>query len=130
MRRLASLVALLLLFTAALPALACTTSRAMSREESACCRVMQDTGQNTGHNSGRNKCSQMVKQGCCRMELRTSEHPQLIATTSHRTVDWSIVACVLHIATAGQTVSQIPLPSPAEHAPPRLFNVRTTVLRI
>jgi hypothetical protein len=122
MRRLASLVALLLLFTAALPALACTTSRAMSREESACCRVMQDTG--------RNKCSQMVKQGCCRMELRTSEHPQLIATTSHRTVDWSIVACVLHIATAGQTVSQIPLPSPAEHAPPGLFNVRTTVLRI
>ena len=65
MRRLASIVAILLLLAAAAPVMACMTSVVMSREESAYCRAMHG------------QCGGMTKMGCCRMEIRTDETPQI-----------------------------------------------------
>lgn len=68
MRRLASIVALLLLLTTAAPMMACVMGTAMSYEENACCRAM------------RGNCDEMAKTGCCRTEVRTDKQPQMAAT--------------------------------------------------
>jgi hypothetical protein len=52
MRSLVSIVAILLLLTAAARVLACATAVAMSHEESACCRATH------------RRCGEMAKQGC------------------------------------------------------------------
>lgn len=118
MRRLASLVAIFLLLATVSPALACVTDRAMSQQESVCCRTMH------------NKCGQMVRQGCCRMELRTSERPQLLATAPHTDVHWAVIARVGSIAPADRAIAQLRLQTPAGHAPPGLLTAKFAVLRI
>jgi hypothetical protein len=119
MRRLASLVAIFLLLATVAPALACVTDRAMSQEESVCCRTMH------------NKCGQMVRQGgCCRMELRTSERPQLLATAPHTDVHWAVIARLGSIAIPDRMIAQSRLQTPADHAPPGLLSAKIAVLRI
>jgi hypothetical protein len=118
MRRFASFVAIFLLLATVSPALACVTDRAMSHEESACCRTMH------------NKCGQMVKQGCCRMELRTGERPQLLATAPHTDVHWAVVARLASSAIPDRTIALSLLQSPAEHAPPGLLTAKIAILRI
>jgi hypothetical protein len=118
MRRFASFVAILLLLVTVSPALACVTDRAMSHEESVCCRTMH------------NQCGQMVKQGCCRMELRTGERPQLLATAPHTDVHWAVVARLASTAVRDRMIAVSLLQSPAEHAPPGLVAAKVAVLRI
>ncbi|HUZ94687.1 MAG TPA: hypothetical protein VMU57_07210 [Edaphobacter sp.] len=118
MRRLANIVAVLLLLFTAAPVLSCMTGSTMSHEESVCCHAMHGN------------CGQMAKMGCCRTELRTDEHPQ-IATTAPSiefhwvAIDWPMPEFVaVHIAPSSS------LDSPAEHSPPGLLVAKTTVLRI
>lgn len=119
MRRFASFVAIFLILATVSPALACVTDHAMSHEESICCRTMH------------NKCGQMVmKQGCCRMELRTGEHPQLLATAPHTDVHWAVVARLASIVIPDQMIAPALLQTPAEHAPPGLLTTKIAVLRI
>lgn len=118
MRRFASLVAIFLLLATVSPALACVTDRAMSHEERVCCRTMPG------------QCSRMVKQGCCRMELRTGERPQLLATAPHTDVHWAVVARIASIAVPDRMSALSLLQSPAEHAPPGLVTAKVAVLRI
>jgi hypothetical protein len=117
MRRLASMVAIVLLLTAVAPVLACVTDGAMSREESACCRSMHG------------QCGEMVKMGCCRTEVRTDQTPQLAATSSAVDVHWMCVAqipCAVRL----QATAPISLRLPIEHSPPGLLTAKITVLRI
>lgn len=118
MRRLASFVAIFLLLSTVSPALACVTNRAMSHEESACCR--------TTHG----KCGQMVKQGCCRIELRTSERPQLLATAPETNVLRAVVARLGSISAADRTNSPLLLQTAMDHAPPGFLAAKFAVLRI
>jgi hypothetical protein len=118
MRRLASIVAILLLFTAAAPVMACVTSVVMSHEESACCQSMHG------------QCGEMAKMGCCRTEVRTDETPQIAATSPATDVQWVCVAHLPALPTlvhfAASTVWRVP----GEHSPPGLLTAKTTVLRI
>jgi hypothetical protein len=118
MRRLASIFAIFILLLTAAPFLACMSDSPMSREESACCQAMHG------------RCGGMEKMGCCRTEVRTDEHPQLVTSVpvidSHlAVVDWlepfvfqaqSVPPSVIEIADA--------------HSPPGLIIARITVLRI
>ncbi|HEX6495614.1 MAG TPA: hypothetical protein VF018_09035 [Acidobacteriaceae bacterium] len=117
MSRLASLIAIFLLLATVSPALACVTDRTMSQEESVCCRSMH------------NNCAHMEKQGCCRMELRSGERPQLLATGPHMDVRWAVIARLDSIAASDRVILQLPH-SPAEHAPPGLLIGKLAVLRI
>jgi hypothetical protein len=67
MRRLVSIVAILLLLASAAPVMACLTNVVMSHEESACCRAMNG------------QCGHMEKMGCCQTEIRADETPQIAA---------------------------------------------------
>jgi hypothetical protein len=62
MRRFASIAAILLLFTAAAPVMACLTGVVMSHEESACCHAMHG------------QCGHMEKMDCCQTEVRTDDN--------------------------------------------------------
>jgi hypothetical protein len=117
MRRLASIVAILLLLAAAAPVMACVTSVAMSREESACCRAMHG------------QCGQMEKMGCCRTEVRTDETPQIAAGSPATDVQW---ICVAHVSTLPTPLHLVVFVwrVPDEHSPPGLLTAQTTVLRI
>jgi hypothetical protein len=118
MRRFASIVAILLLLTAAAPVMACLTSVVMSHEESACCLSMHG------------QCGHMEKMGCCRTEVRTDETPQIAATSPATDVHW---VCVAHLPALSNPVhfviSTVWL-TPDEHSPPGLLTAKTTVLRI
>ena len=118
MRRLASIVAILLLLTAAAPVMACLTSVVMSHAESACCRVMHG------------QCGHMEKMGCCRTEVRTDEHPQLAATSPATPVQWVCVAHLPSLSTPLHSVVSTAWHAPEEHSPPGLLTAKTTVLRI
>jgi hypothetical protein len=118
MKRLASIVALLLLLSAAAPVLACMTGGAMSHEESACCRAMHGN------------CGEMAKTGCCRTEVRTDEHPQIATTAPSIELHWSVIHWLMPVFAAVQTVPSSFLDIPTEHSPPGLFIANTTVLRI
>ena len=120
MRLLFSIVAILVLLVTALPAMACATDRAMSHEESACCRAMH------------NQCDGMATQGCCRMDLRTGERPQLLTAAPHTDIHWAVFAQLVPSSTLGQGIS-LTLQwqqTPAQHPPPGLVAAKTTVLRI
>jgi hypothetical protein len=118
MRRLASIVAILLLLAAAAPVMACLTSVAMSHEENACCRAMHG------------KCGQMAKMGCCQAQVRTDDSPQIaaasLAVSVHR-------VCVEHLSSVSSSAyfeTSIVHRVPNEHSPPGLSTAKTTVLRI
>jgi hypothetical protein len=116
MRRLASIVALLLLLSAAAPVLACMTDSTMSHEENACCRAMHGN------------CGEMAKTGCCRTELRTDEHPQIATKVPSIDIHWAVIDWLTPAVAAVQTVPS--LRAPDEHSPPGLLTAKTTVLRI
>ncbi len=118
MRRLTSILAILLLLITAAPVLACVTGAAMSHEESACCRAMHG------------QCGEMAKQGCCRTEVRTDNTPQIAATSPAVSVHW---ICVAHLPSL-PSPARLAVPTvwhvPDEHSPPGLLTAKTTVLRI
>ena len=118
MRRFASIVAILLLLTAAAPVMACLTSVVMSHEESACCLAMHG------------QCGHMEKMGCCRTEVRTDETPQIAATSPVTDVQWVCVAHLPFLPTPVHFVASVIWLIPDEHSPPGLVTARTTVLRI
>jgi hypothetical protein len=117
MRRLLSLVAVLLLLASAAPVMACVTDLAMSPTESACCRSMHG------------QCGEMVKQGCCQTVLPNNS-PQLAVESATVAVHWTV------IAQAGRFMQPVTLNIPvpqvflSEHSPPGLLVAQTTVLRI
>jgi len=118
MRRLASIVAILLLLTSAAPVMVCVTSVVMNHEESACCRAMHG------------QCGEMAKMGCCRTEVRTDETPQIATTSPAIDVQW---VCVAHLPSLPTTVHSLTAAVwrvPEEHSPPGLLAAKTTVLRI
>jgi len=118
MRRLASIVAIFLLLTAAAPVLACMTGAAMNHEESACCRAMHG------------QCGEMAKTGCCRTEVRTDHAPQIATTSPATSVHW---VCVAHLPLPSAPIrfaSSAVWHAPDEDSPPCLLTVKTTVLRI
>ena len=117
MRRLLSLVAVLLLLASAAPVMACVTDLAMSPTESACCRSMHG------------QCGEMVKQGCCQTVVHNNS-PQLAVESATLAVHWIV------IAQAARFMQPVALVNPTrqvfldEHSPPGLLIAQTTVLRI
>jgi len=118
MRRFASIVAILLLLTAAAPVMACLTRVVMSHEESACCRAMHG------------QCGHMEKMGCCRTEVRTDETPQIAATFPAIDVRWICVALLPSRPDPLHFVFSSVYRAPDEHSPPGLMAAKTAVLRI
>lgn len=118
MRRLAGIFAIFILLLTAAPLLACMTDRVMSQEESACCRAMHG------------KCDGMEKMGCCRIEVRTDEHPQLAASAPMIDLHLAAVDWLEPFVPGVQNLpSSIPGIADA-HSPPGLIIARITVLRI
>jgi hypothetical protein len=118
MRRLASILALLILISASGPLLACMTGSAMTQEESACCRSMHGN------------CGAMAAMGCCRTELRTDNHPQLATASPSTHVHFAVVTRLTSSMDLMQSVPSSDRHVPDEHAPPGLLLDKTTVLRI
>jgi hypothetical protein len=118
MRRLAGIVALLLLFTGAAPVLACMTTRPMNHQESACCRTMHGN------------CGDMANMGCCRTEVRTDGHPQIAATAPSVAHHWVVVNWLAATVFAPRTIALSFLNIPPEHSPPGLLATKITVLQI
>jgi len=118
MRRPATILAVLILLLTAAPLLACMADRAMSQEESACCRAMHG------------KCGGMEKMGCCRTEIPGDEHPQLAAASPTIDLHFAVVDWLEPIAIQVQDAPSFVLESADGHSPPGLIIARTTVLRI
>jgi len=118
MKRLVSIVALLLLLSAAAPVLACMTDSAMSHKENDCCLAMHGN------------CGEMAKMGCCRTEVKTDEHPQIATTAPSIEFHWAIISWLMPVPASAQTVPSSFLDIPDEHSPPGLVIAKTTVLRI
>ncbi len=119
MRRIAQLAAVLLLLTTAMPVLACVAGSRMSREESACCRVMHG------------RCGNMAKMGCCRTELRTEQTPQIEAIQPTTQIQMVVVVDPwIPRVILVQAVVPARLRLPESYLPPGLMTARTTVLRI
>jgi hypothetical protein len=118
MRRVSSIIALLLLLSIAAPAMACSTGAPMSHEENDCCRTMHGN------------CGEMAKTGCCRTEVRTNERPQIATTTPSIELHWAVIHWLMPESVDVQTVPSSILDVPAEHSPPGLLMARITVLRI
>lgn len=118
MRRLTSIVAILLLLTAAAPVLACITGVAMTQQENACCRAMHG------------KCGQMPNMGCCRTEVRTEDTPQIAATSPAVSIHWICVAHLPSFSSPVHLVASTVWRMPNEYSPPGLLTATTTVLRI
>jgi hypothetical protein len=118
MRRLASILSILILLSTAAPLLACVTDGVRSQEESACCRAMHG------------KCDGMEKMGCCRAEDRTDEHPQLAASAPMIDLHLAVVDWLGHFAFKVQNVPTTTFRMADAPSPPGLFIARITVLRI
>jgi len=118
MRRLASLFAIFILLSTAAPLMACVTGSAMNQRESACCRAMHGN------------CGDMAKMGCCRTEIRSDEHPQLVASAPSFTLHFVVVNWFAPFLVEPQAVPPSLLRIPDAHSPPGLLIARTTVLRI
>jgi hypothetical protein len=118
MRRLSSIVALLLLLTTAAPVLVCMTGSTMNHEESACCRAMHGN------------CGKMEKMGCCRTEVRTDEHPQIATKTPSIDLHWAVIDWLKPAVVAVQIAPPSLFDTPDEHSPPGLLTATITVLRI
>jgi len=118
MRRLAGIVALLLLLSGAAPVLACVTTVAMDHQESACCRAMHGN------------CGEMAKLGCCQTEVRTDGQPQIPAAAQSFDPHWVMVNWVTPEPVASHLLTSSFLDVPPEHSPPGLLAMKLTVLRI
>jgi hypothetical protein len=117
-RRLAGLVAILLVLSTAAPLLACMTESAMTREESACWRQMQGN------------CGNMAKMGCCRTEAHTDQNPQLATHAPSMDLPLAMIARLGPVLTFAYFGSHLPPRAPDEHSPPGLLTAAFTVLRI
>lgn len=117
MRRLISLVAVLLLLASAAPVMACVTNLAMSHEESACCRSMHG------------QCGEMAKQGCCQTVVH-NDAPQFATESVTLAVHWTILVHVTSLARPVVLDNPARQTFLAEHSPPGLLIAQTTVLRI
>jgi hypothetical protein len=117
-RRLTSIVAILLLLITAAPVLACATDASMTHEERACCRSMQGD------------CGEMAKTGCCRTEFHADVHPQLAASTPDLHLAFFLVTWLAPTINQISTVDLSPHRFPNEHSPPGLLIARMTVLQI
>jgi hypothetical protein len=117
MRRLSSIVALLLLLTTAAPVLVCMTGSTMNHEESAC-RAMHGN------------CGKMEKMGCCRTEVRTDEHPQIATKTPSIDLHWAVIDWLKPAVVAVQIAPPSLFDVPDEHSPPGLLTATITGLRI
>jgi hypothetical protein len=118
MRRLVSIVAILLLLASAAPVMACLTNVAMSHEESGCCRAMHG------------QCAHMQKMGCCQTEVRTDDTPQIAATSPAIAVQWICVGHPPSLSIQPLSVASILWRLPNDHSPPGLLTTKITVLRI
>jgi hypothetical protein len=118
MRRLASIVALMLLFSGAAPVLACMAIGAANHEESSCCRAMH------------NHCGDMAKMGCCRTEIPTDVQPQLAAAAPSLHLHWLVVNWLAPTSFVPQTFASVSREFPSGHSPPGLLTANTIVLRI
>ena len=118
MFRLSSIVAILLLLTAAAPVMACISGATMSHEQSACCHEMHG------------QCGEMAKTGCCTTQAQNDDTPQIASTSPVVAIHWVVVALLppslLPIQVIPQGVSRIP----AEYLPPGLLTAKSSVLRI
>jgi hypothetical protein len=117
-RRLASLVAILLVLFTAAPLLACMTASAMTSEESACCHQMQSN------------CGDMARMGCCRTETHTNQNPQLATHAPSIDLPLAMVARLDPVLTSACPSSLMPFRAPEEYSPPGLLTAAFTVLRI
>jgi len=117
MRRLLSIVAILILLASAAPVMACVTDLAMSHTESACCRSMHG------------ECGQMAKQGCCQTVVHNAS-PQVATESVTLAVYWTV------FAQTDRLIRPLMLDDPTrqtfltQHFPPGLLIAQTTVLRI
>jgi hypothetical protein len=117
LRRLASLVTVLLLLMTAAPVMACVTEQQMSQSENACCQMMHG------------KCGDMAKTGCCRVEVKDPQ-PQVASHAS--IVSFHLLAgAIVYFDLAALDMG---LPArwmaPDEHSPPLPRSTRPTVLRL
>jgi len=118
MRRISTLVALLLLLSAAVPMLACVTGRAMTHEESACCRAMHGD------------CAKTEKMGCCKKEISTDGSPQFASSGPSTEIQWTVCPEFVSGSIFAQVVFPALLSVPAGHSPPGMLIAATTILRI
>ncbi|WP_188759478.1 hypothetical protein [Edaphobacter acidisoli] len=115
MRRLAGIVALLVLLGATGPIMACVTGQAMSQQESACCRAMH------------HQCGEMASMGCCRKVVR-HDLQQLATATAALPIHWFVA---LRVASGVPTPVTVTVSeAPMSHSPPGLLAAQSTVLRI
>jgi hypothetical protein len=117
MRRLDTIIALLLLLTTAAPVLACMTGSTMSHDENLCCRSMHGN------------CGERTKTGCCQTEV-DRQHPQIAATVPSMDLHWAVIDWLTPASVALQPVQASFLHTPVQHSPPGLLTTQTTVLRI
>ncbi|HEY5330490.1 MAG TPA: hypothetical protein VIJ79_11430 [Acidobacteriaceae bacterium] len=118
MRRLTSLVALVLLLSGAVPALACVTGGALSHAESACCRTMHG------------QCGEMAKTGCCQVDVKSDVQPQLASAAVSVVAPPVTLNRVVVAEAFGQPAAVVVSKVPDEHSPPGLTIVRIANLRI
>jgi hypothetical protein len=117
-RRLTSTIAVFVMVLMMLPVLACSATSNMSRTERDCCEQMQG------------KCGDMVRQGCCQVDV----HTDLTQLPSQTTI--APVLPVALVAIIYPRVIELPLTRgyrwrvPDEHSPPGLLIASSTVLRI
>ena len=117
MRRLSSIVAVLIVLVILMPVLACAATPKMTRMEQDCCQQMHG------------KCGGMAKQGCCQVEVR-NDPGKLPAHVAAASVLSLVAIAFLYLpmielpASAGH-----PWQLPNQHSPPGLL-IASTVLRI
>lgn len=118
MRRFASIVCLLLLLTAASPAMVCATGRPMRGAETSCCEAMHG------------KCGAMAKTGCCRTDIRTTS-PQAAAQSPAVGIQWinAIHSVPALRATTATEPTRISI-SASKHPPPEGPPPCNSILRI
>ncbi|HEY9136853.1 MAG TPA: hypothetical protein VIM67_01175 [Terriglobus sp.] len=118
MRRLVSILAILILLLTAAPVLACMTGSAMNQEESACCRTMYG------------QCHGMEKMGCCRTEVQTDDHPQTAAFSPVIDLHLAVIDWLKPVVAGVKLVPPSLFEIADAHSPPGLIIARMTVLRI
>ena len=118
-RRLATLVGLILLLSGAWPVLACVTGGAMSHVESDCCRSMHGD------------CGDMAKTGCCRVEAKSDVQPQMASSGPSVDAPQPVVAPMgISFVPQLHRAAVVSRKFPDEHSPPGLIVARIANLRI
>ncbi|HWF67109.1 MAG TPA: hypothetical protein VN670_07385 [Acidobacteriaceae bacterium] len=117
MRRLTTIVAVLLLLITAAPMMACVTSQTMSHPEAVCCAAMHG------------KCGAMLKQDCC----RTVSHTQasfIAAQSPDLEIHWIALTQVDLLLASTQKSFLTRWSALTADSPPDPLSTQTTVLRI